>query len=108
MTPSSRQARPPATGRIRGGIVIRRSTGRRLSFRTAGIALASALLLPLAVSSAGAQPGPAPAELPEQEPGVTLRTFQLPQYPGAVCELEEGTTPNVDRSEERRVGRGER
>lgn len=77
--------------------MIRRSRGRRLSVRSAGIALASALLLPLAVSSAGAQPGPAPAELPEQEPGVTLRTFQLPQDPGAVCELEEGTTPNVDK-----------
>src|SRR5699024_3029837 len=38
-----------------------------------------------------------PTALPEQEPGVTLRTFQLGRDPGAVCELNPGTTPNVDK-----------
>ena len=37
-----------------------------------------------------------PDALPEQEPGVTLRTFQLGRAPEAVCELVPGTTPNVD------------
>src|SRR6478609_11478881 len=40
---------------------------------------------------------PAAADLPEQEPGVTLRTFQLAQNPGAVCTLKSGQTPNVDK-----------
>ncbi|MGB2556269.1 family 16 glycoside hydrolase [Cellulosimicrobium cellulans] len=40
---------------------------------------------------------PAAAELPEQEPGVTLRTFQLAQNPGGVCTLKSGQTPNVDK-----------
>ncbi|WP_251152795.1 family 16 glycoside hydrolase [Cellulosimicrobium sp. Marseille-Q4280] len=37
------------------------------------------------------------ADLPEQEPGVTLRTFQLASDPGAVCTLKSGQTPNVDK-----------
>src|SRR5699024_3908476 len=50
------------------------------------------------MASIGASAAPvAPAALPEQEPGVTLRTFQLARSPGAVCELAEGTTPNVDK-----------
>ena len=37
------------------------------------------------------------AALPAQEPGVTLRTFQMP--PGLVdfCTIKSGTTPNVDK-----------
>ncbi|WP_083259509.1 family 16 glycoside hydrolase [Cellulosimicrobium cellulans] len=50
-----------------------------------------------AVVAVGAWAVPAAAELPEQEPGVTLRTFQLAQDPGGVCTLKSGQTPNVDK-----------
>jgi hypothetical protein len=53
------------------------------------------------VAAAGAAcglPAVAPAqELPPQEPGVTLRTFNLGVPPTALCEMKAGTTPNVDR-----------
>lgn len=39
----------------------------------------------------------ASAELPEQEPGVTLRTFKVPPGLTQLCTLKSGTTPNVDK-----------
>jgi hypothetical protein len=50
-----------------------------------------------AVVAVGGWAVPAAADLPEQEPGVTLRTFQLAQDPGGVCTLKSGQTPNVDK-----------
>ena len=37
------------------------------------------------------------AELPPQEPGVTLRTFDIGLPMSRVCELKPGQTPNVDK-----------
>ncbi|MPV49484.1 DUF1080 domain-containing protein [Pseudactinotalea sp. HY160] len=61
--------------------------------------MTAALVIPLAMTGASAAPGDgvSTAALPEQEPGVTLRTFQLGRDPGAVCPLTPGTTPNVDK-----------
>ncbi|MET0353370.1 MAG: family 16 glycoside hydrolase [Plantibacter flavus] len=39
----------------------------------------------------------ATAALPDQEPGVTLRTFAMPPGISALCTLKSGTTPNVDK-----------
>jgi hypothetical protein len=70
------------------------STGRRhpSARRRGGVA---ALTLGAVVLTGWAVP--AAADLPEQEPGVTLRTFQLAQDPGGVCTLKSGQTPNVDK-----------
>src|SRR5262245_15984992 len=35
--------------------------------------------------------------LPPQEPGVTLRTFNLGSPPTALCTIKSGSTPNVDK-----------
>ncbi|MBD8078433.1 family 16 glycoside hydrolase [Cellulosimicrobium arenosum] len=65
----------------------RRSRTRRgVAALTGGALLAAAWVVPATA-----------ADLPEQEPGVTLRTFQLAQDPGAVCTLRSGQTPNVDK-----------
>ena len=45
---------------------------------------------------AGALAGTADAQAP-QEPGVTLRTYQLGTAPNELCTLRAGTTPNVDK-----------
>ena len=45
---------------------------------------------------AGALAGTANAQAP-QEPGVTLRTYQLGTVPNALCTLKPGKTPNVDK-----------
>ena len=45
---------------------------------------------------AGALAGTANAQAP-QEPGVTLRTYQLGTVPNALCTIKSGTTPNVDK-----------
>lgn len=58
----------------------------------AAVAIAVAGLTTAPASATGVDP-----ELPPQEPGVTLRTYQLAQDPGAVCELREAQTPNVDK-----------
>ncbi|HEX6352656.1 family 16 glycoside hydrolase [Actinophytocola sp.] len=39
----------------------------------------------------------APAELPPQEPGVTLRTYDMQAPLSAICTLKTGQTPNVDK-----------
>ncbi|WP_432836686.1 family 16 glycoside hydrolase [Dactylosporangium sp. CA-092794] len=42
--------------------------------------------------------GPAAADVPPQQPGVTLRVFDLQQTPqDAICILKPGQTPNVDK-----------
>ncbi|HLT83013.1 MAG TPA: family 16 glycoside hydrolase [Phototrophicaceae bacterium] len=51
----------------------------------------------VAVMSAGLAAPALADDLPAQDPGVTMRTFQLAQDPGAVCTLRSATTPNVDR-----------
>lgn len=40
---------------------------------------------------------PAAIAAEEQEPGVTLRSFQMPPALGDFCTLKSGTTPNVDK-----------
>src|SRR4051812_30174684 len=40
---------------------------------------------------------PAGAAVPPQEPGVTLRTFDLQTARDAICSLKPGQTPNVDK-----------
>ena len=40
---------------------------------------------------------PAQAAVPPQEPGVTLRTFDLQTARTAICQLKPGQTPNVDK-----------
>jgi hypothetical protein len=52
---------------------------------------ASATALALAVLT-----GTAAAQAP-QEPGVTLRTYQLGSTPNELCTIKAGTTPNVDK-----------
>ncbi|MFE7404753.1 family 16 glycoside hydrolase [Isoptericola sp. NPDC057559] len=56
---------------------------------------AAALTLGALVAAGWA--APAAADLPEQEPGLTLRTFQLAQKPDGICTLKSGQTPNVDK-----------
>ncbi|MDA0179614.1 DUF1080 domain-containing protein [Solirubrobacter phytolaccae] len=46
----------------------------------------------------GAFAGSAVAQdLPPQEPGVTMRTYQFPSAPNGTCTLKSGQTPNVDK-----------
>ncbi|MYS28964.1 hypothetical protein GTW38_18905, partial [Streptomyces sp. SID7804] len=47
---------------------------------------------------ASAQPGSAArADVPPQEPGVTLRVFDVQVPLDKICTLKPGQTPNVDR-----------
>ncbi|GAB3721946.1 family 16 glycoside hydrolase [Nocardiopsis nanhaiensis] len=57
---------------------------------TLGLALVAATVLP--VGNAAADPD----DLPPQEPGVTLRVFDVGFEPEQTCTLTEGQTPNVD------------
>ncbi|WP_218566640.1 family 16 glycoside hydrolase [Vallicoccus soli] len=61
---------------------------------TAAQAAGSAALDRPAASAPGAA---AAADLPDQEPGVTLRTYQLGQALDRLCVLKDGQTPNVDK-----------
>lgn len=49
------------------------------------------------VGALGAFAGQAAAQLPPQEPGVTLRTYQFATAPTDICTLKSGQTPNVDK-----------
>ncbi|MDA0136353.1 family 16 glycoside hydrolase [Solirubrobacter deserti] len=49
-----------------------------------------------ALALAGALAASANAQAP-QEPGVTLRTYQLGTTPNELCTIKAGTTPNVDK-----------
>ncbi|GAA0623476.1 DUF1080 domain-containing protein [Kribbella sandramycini] len=57
------------------------------------IAAAAAVLIALP----GLVTGPARAALPPQEPGVTLRVFDLQAPLDRICKLKPGQTPNVDK-----------
>ncbi|QVJ01839.1 hypothetical protein KGD82_02165 [Nocardiopsis eucommiae] len=57
---------------------------------TLGFALVAGALLPAAPALA------LPTDLPPQEPGVTLRVFDVGFEPERICTLVEGQTPNVD------------
>ena len=74
---------------------ISQQPGRRAGAR--GIPLAAvtgSLIAVLALT--GMSPAALAAE-PEQEPGVTLRTFQMPPGLADFCTLKSGTTPNIDK-----------
>ncbi|MET0423053.1 MAG: PA14 domain-containing protein, partial [Actinoplanes sp.] len=62
----------------------------RKSLLTALAAATLTGLLPALPASAAAAPGP-------QEPGVTLRTYDLQTSRDAICTLKPGQTPNVDK-----------
>lgn len=63
----------------------------RRSLSTAlGFALVAGVVLPVSPALAD------PADLPPQEPGVTLRVFDVGFEPEQICTLVEGQTPNID------------
>ncbi|MCB7135867.1 family 16 glycoside hydrolase [Cellulosimicrobium marinum] len=64
----------------------RRRARRGTAILTGGALLAVGLVAPAVAD-----------DLPEQEPGVTLRTFQLASSPDSICTLKSGQTPNVDK-----------
>ncbi|GAA5206371.1 hypothetical protein GCM10023323_17550 [Streptomyces thinghirensis] len=69
---------------------------RRLGRRLAGTLIAS--LLAVGLSSSPSPAGtPAAADLPPQEPGVTLRLFDVQAPLNGICRLKAGQTPNVDK-----------
>ncbi|GAA0957848.1 hypothetical protein GCM10009558_076200 [Virgisporangium aurantiacum] len=70
----------------------RRDRARRLT-----AVLAAALLGPMAVVAPIVTPAAAPPALPPQEPGVTLRTYDVRVPLSAICTLKPGQTPNVDK-----------
>src|SRR5690242_10999360 len=55
------------------------------------------LLLSPIVVAAGLLAPPASAAVPPQQPGVTLRTYDLQTGRDAICTLKPGQTPNVDK-----------
>ncbi|GHD03387.1 family 16 glycoside hydrolase [Zhihengliuella salsuginis] len=64
------------------------------------MALSAAGLASAAVPALGVSPaavGQTTADEPPQEPGITLRTFDLQQSLEALCTLKSGQTPNVDK-----------
>ncbi len=69
---------------------------RRLQRRRRGLIGLLGVALLGSVATIGA-PVAAAQDLPSQEPGVTLRTFDLRQSLEQICELKPGTTPNVDK-----------
>nr|WP_234313616.1 PA14 domain-containing protein [Streptomyces sp. NBRC 109706] len=64
---------------------------RRRRRRAAGVAFSALLLGSLAVPNSSA------ADLPPQEPGVTLRSFDIQDPIEQICTLKSGQTPNVDK-----------
>lgn len=64
--------------------------------RTGGLIPAGAALL-IALSGVVVAPGPAQAAPPPQEPGVTLRVFDIQAPLSKLCALKPGQTPNVDK-----------
>src|SRR4051812_28349758 len=49
------------------------------------------------VLATGLWAAPAAAAVPPQEPGVTLRVFDLQTPRGDICKLKAGQTPNIDK-----------
>ncbi|SNS96532.1 family 16 glycoside hydrolase [Actinacidiphila glaucinigra] len=64
--------------------------------RITGLFLSALLTGGLATATAGAQERPL-ADLPPQEPGVTLRVFDIQSPLDELCDLKPAQTPNVDR-----------
>ncbi|WP_200827314.1 family 16 glycoside hydrolase [Thermomonospora echinospora] len=54
-------------------------------------------MLTIALASFVVVPGQAHAEVPPQEPGVTLRTYDVQAELSKLCTLKPGQTPNVDK-----------
>ncbi|MFF8096292.1 ricin-type beta-trefoil lectin domain protein [Streptomyces sp. NPDC016675] len=79
-----------------GGNVYPRLYSRRLGRRLAGTIIASLLAVGLSSSPSTAD-DPAAAALPPQEPGVTLRVFDVQVPLNEICTLKAGQTPNVDK-----------
>ncbi|MEW2266468.1 ricin-type beta-trefoil lectin domain protein [Streptomyces sp. NPDC047868] len=69
---------------------------RQLGRRLAGTIIASLLAVGLSSSPSTAD-APAAAALPPQEPGVTLRVFDVQTPLNEICTLKAGQTPNVDK-----------
>ncbi len=69
---------------------------RRLGRRLAGTLIASLLVVGLSSSPAPADDS-AVAALPPQEPGVTLRVFDVQAPLNEICTLKAGQTPNIDK-----------
>ncbi|TDC38475.1 DUF1080 domain-containing protein [Micromonospora sp. 15K316] len=67
---------------------------RRAVLTTAGAALATLLAAAPVTPAAGA---PGTAEVPPQEPGVTLRSYDMGVPLSALCTLKPAQTPNVDK-----------
>ena len=55
------------------------------------------VLSALALAATGLWAGPASAALPAQEPGVTLRVFDVQTPLSTICTLKPAQTPNVDK-----------
>ncbi|AXB42941.1 family 16 glycoside hydrolase [Amycolatopsis albispora] len=55
------------------------------------------LFAALLVAGAGLVPAPAAAQVPPQEPGVTLRVYDVQVGLTKLCTLKAGQTPNVDK-----------
>ncbi|MFG3467342.1 ricin-type beta-trefoil lectin domain protein [Streptomyces sp. NPDC047853] len=79
-----------------GGNVYPRLYPRQLGRRLAGTIIASLLAVGLSSSPSTAD-APAAAALPPQEPGVTLRVFDVQTPLNEICTLKAGQTPNVDK-----------
>jgi hypothetical protein len=79
-----------------GGNVYPRLYPRQLGRRLAGTIIASLLAVGLSSSPSTAD-DPAAAALPPQEPGVTLRVFDVQTPLNEICTLKAGQTPNVDK-----------
>ncbi|MEV4046217.1 lectin [Streptomyces sp. NPDC049744] len=69
---------------------------RRLGRRLAGTIIASLLAVGLSSPPAPAADA-ADADLPPQEPGVTLRVFDVQAPLSGICTLKAGQTPNIDK-----------
>ncbi|WP_121700701.1 PA14 domain-containing protein, partial [Streptomyces sp. E5N298] len=69
---------------------------RRLGRRLAGTVIASLLVVGLSSSPSPADDAAA-ADLPPQEPGVTLRVFDVQAPLSGICTLKAGQTPNIDK-----------
>ncbi|MEV0158324.1 family 16 glycoside hydrolase [Micromonospora sp. NPDC050686] len=67
---------------------------RRSALAAAGAALATLLVAALGTPAAAA---PAAADVPPQEPGVTLRSYDMGVPLSALCTLKPAQTPNVDK-----------
>ncbi|MFD7500082.1 family 16 glycoside hydrolase [Streptomyces sp. NPDC059850] len=69
---------------------------RRRPRRLPGLLLAALMAAGLATPAAGADEKPS-ADLPPQEPGVTLRVFDVQSPLSKLCDLKPAQTPNVDK-----------